>query len=413
MTAPLRHELVRQVDKSFMKFPWEKGRLAKVLGKDATIGTSVTGVQLADRNPIKLDFVRSDDQRTSVAMSERYEAPSSCLFTMFVRDQQSRAVNVDRESRRDAAVDKWVGILKDDYEHSLPGRQALNESLPSKRETYLKSVVNATFLLKSPGTLLKRYYAIRAFVFWMHDRHSRPWLPMLEIDAWSYVRSLAKDGAAATKGNSFLEAARFCHFVLGITGADNVVASLRVKGLSAQLWVTKRPWQPASVLTVDEVLKLHSYLMDETNNAVDRLFVGHLLLLLYSRSRWSDLANVTECYLDEEQAYVEIRTKVHTDLKSRLLPIVAPAKGIDGSSWAVTYMGLRDTCGLGPVNDSGGPVLPAPLGDDECIAWTNRALSPEEGSRFLRHILEFQRTPSRRVSPTRSPSIAETSCPQS
>lgn len=92
MTAPLRHELVRQVDKSFMKFPWEKGRLAKVLGKDATIGTSVTGVQLADRNPIKLDFVRSDDQRTSVAMSERYEAPSSCLFTMFVRDQQSRAI---------------------------------------------------------------------------------------------------------------------------------------------------------------------------------------------------------------------------------------------------------------------------------------------------------------------------------
>ena len=236
---------------------------------------------------------------------------------------------------------------------------------------------------------------------------------MLEIDAWPYVRSLAKDGAAATKGNSFLEAARFCHFVLGITGADNVVASLRVKGLSAQLWVTKRPWQPASVLTVDEVLKLHSYLMDETNNAVDRLFVGHLLLLLYSRSRWSDLANVTECYLDEEQAYVEIRTKVHTDLKSRLLPIVALAKGIDGSSWAVTYMGLRDTCGLGPVNDSGGPVLPAPLGDDECIAWTNRALSPEEGSRFLRHILEFQRTPSRRVSPTRSPSIAETSFPQS
>ena len=213
MTAPLRHELVRQVDKSFMKFPWEKGRLAKVLGKDATIGTSVTGVRLADRNPIKLDFVRSDDQRTSVAMSERYEAPSSCLFTMFVRDQQSRAVNIYRESRRDAAVDKWVGILKDDYEHSLPGRQALNESLPSKRETYLKSVVNATFLLKSPGTLLKRYYAIRAFVFWMHDRHSRPWLPMLEIDAWSYVRSLAKDGAAATKGNSFLEAARFCHFV--------------------------------------------------------------------------------------------------------------------------------------------------------------------------------------------------------
>ena len=83
-----------------------------MLGKDATIGTSVTGVQLAaDRNPIKLDFVRSDDQRTSVAMSERYEAPSSCLFTMFVRDQQSRAVNVDRESRRDAAVDKWVGTV--------------------------------------------------------------------------------------------------------------------------------------------------------------------------------------------------------------------------------------------------------------------------------------------------------------
>ena len=66
-------------------------------------------------------------------------------------------------------------------------------------------------------------------------------------------------------------------------------SSLRVKGLSAQMRVKKKPWRPASLLTIAEVKQLHAGLEDDRLDLVDRIFCGHMLHLLYSRSRWSDL----------------------------------------------------------------------------------------------------------------------------
>ena len=71
-----------------------------------------------------------------------------------------------------------------------------------------------------------------------------------------YVRWLKAVAAPATKARSFMEACRFCCFVIGVEGSNLVESSFRVRGASNQMKALKRPWRPADLLTVQEVLKL-------------------------------------------------------------------------------------------------------------------------------------------------------------
>ena len=105
--------------------------------------------------------------------------------------------------------------------------------------------------------------------------------------------------ATNTKSSTFLEACRFCHHLLGAEGAKDVAGSVRNTGSAAKNFVRKKAWKPASVLTVDEVLSLHDVLMTDEVAVVDRVFAGHFLHMLLSRSRWSDLLSVQSLYCDE------------------------------------------------------------------------------------------------------------------
>ena len=73
---------------------------------------------------------------------------------------------------------------------------------------------------------------------------------------------------------------------------------LRIKGISAQMKASKKPWRPADLFSMDEVLKLHSILENTSISLGDRVMTGHILRLIYSRSRWSDLCQVSNLYID-------------------------------------------------------------------------------------------------------------------
>lgn len=98
--------------------------------------------------------------------------------------------------------------------------------------------------------------------------------------------------------------------------------------------------------------------MDESRCDVDRIFIGHLLHMLYARARFSDLLAVTELFIDEEDAFLEVSATLHKgarsmDARSKLLPIVAPAVGIKGGNWAKAYLALRLKAGLrSPGNEA-------------------------------------------------------------
>ena len=185
-------------------------------------------------------------------------------------------------------------------------------------------------------------------------------------------------------------------------GASEAEQSLRVKGISSQMRAAKRPWRPADLLTVEEVLVLHKVLGDNNEELGDRLLCGHCLHLLYSRSRWSDLTQVANLFIDEEKRYLEVSTRAHkgarsAEMKSRLLPIVCPCQGISDQNWAVIYLNLRDQANLQLPEHGYGPMMPAPANDSATV-WCKRALTSEEGADFMRAILKAPKSAERRVS---------------
>jgi hypothetical protein len=151
-----------------------------------------------------------------------------------------------------------------------------------------------------------------------------------------------------------------------------------------QFWSLCAPtWQPADPLATSEVVRMHG--------RYNCVIVGHLLHMIYSRSRWSDLLAVCNVYLDESSTYLEAMAFAHKDIKSsdkktRLLPIVAPEVGIVGKCWAEEFLELRGLAGLTCPGDKSEFMLPAPsqAGSD---GWTSRYLTSQEANMFIKAFL--------------------------
>lgn len=105
-----------------------------------------------------------------------------------------------------------------------------------------------------------------------------------------------------------------------------------------------------------------------------------------------DLLAVKNIYVDSDEVFVEGEATIHksarsADAKTKLLPVVAPASGINGKCWAKTYFSLRSVAGLSLPGEQPGFMLPAP---SDCASepWTSRYLTSQEMNVFLRRIFD-------------------------
>ena len=85
----------------------------------------------------------------------------------------------------------------------------------------------------------------------------------------------------------------------------------------------------------------------------DKAFVAFFLTAMYPRSRHSDLRLIHQIIhdVDEHGGVVEMQTKYHkcaknTGKKTMLLPLLAPARGVDGSVWPPTVAAPFANVGL-------------------------------------------------------------------
>ena len=393
---------LRATNMKQFKFPWEKGRLSRVFGDNSVVGVRTPVLEPAGYNPISLSVKVSDGAELTPTIKVKEVLAGKAIFTSVVRKVADISYVDERKQKRSRAINLWWDLLSTVVDASEIGRKALAEAPVDDLASYAKEILDACFGLKSPGTLLKRYYSLKSYHDWCVSFKTDAWIPMTETLAWEYVRWLKTSSAPATKATSFMEACRFCWFVVGVEGANLVESSFRVKGASNQMKASKRPWRPADLLTVQEVLKLHEVLESEERHVVDRLFCGHMLHLLYGRARWSDLLATKHLHIDSDGCYLEVQTQVHkgakaADTKSRLLPVVTPCLGIAEGNWAKTYMKLREHCGLAPPMETDWHMLPAPL-DDSGESWSTRYVTSEEGATFLRLVLGQAKTAHRRVS---------------
>ena len=103
----------------------------------------------------------------------------------------------------------------------------------------------------------------RAIVIGCVDEDS---LTLVEQHVWRYLQYLRESAAPPTKRSSLVEAVRFGHFALRIEGSEGILSSLRVRGLSSQLFACKRPWQPADPLTTSEAVRMHGAMNDSSQS---------------------------------------------------------------------------------------------------------------------------------------------------
>ena len=400
LTAPqhVASEALRLTDVKQFKFPWEKGRLASIFDKEVKPKPFVPSILPGINGgvSIRVNVDEACEMSASLAMVQKQSSGESIFEHVVIKIHGLPFVE-DRQQKREQAVKLWWNALVGFPQCHEPGRLVSLESSSSSFDADGMTVMDACFSIKSPNTLLKRFYALQSYFDWLKAEQIVDFLPFTELKAWNYLQFLKNSGAPATKSASFLEAVRFSKYVLNVDGASCVLDSLRIKGLSAQLLSEKRPWRPADVLQVKDVLRLHEALNDETICLTDRVIVGHFIHMLYARARWSDLVAVQNAFLDAEGAFFEVESRWHknarsADIRAKLLPIVAPAVGIDGKCWAATYLQLRDKAGLALPQAEASPMLPAPLLEDS--QWSRRHLTSQEGDNFLRRFFQLGETTS-------------------
>ncbi len=172
-------------------------------------------------------------------------------------------------------------------------------------------------------------------------------LPLREEAAWQYVSHLKESGASASKATSFVQACRFCHYVLGVEGALQVVSSRRVCGLADIQLSGKREAKQGRPLTV-KAQDIHRVASCGTRHLVDRIVASHLLLMMYCRCRHSDTVAIEDVLHDHSEGagYVQLRTKYHKGSKaaakkSLLLPIVGSSAGVGAPSRVQSWWETR------------------------------------------------------------------------
>ena len=265
-------------------------------------------------------------------------------------------------TQRIAAIRKWVGIISaSPLCFDLGRRWNRLDPLGASLAEGLKNV----FADKATGTLHARAGALLRLVAWCHKSGLVPF-PLREETVYQFMQS--STGTAPTFLRSLLVSLRFSHFVLGLTGADDVVSSHRVIGCAKLAYLQKRRLVQKEPLTVAMVAAMEAYVCDKRQPARERFVIGCFLICTFMRARFSDMMNLVDFTADSinsgdlPDGYVEAkvtRTKSAYTLerKTMYLPMTAPRCGVSGLHW---YDGWQHAKLVAAVpHGPGMPLFPA------------------------------------------------------
>ena len=299
-----------------------------------------------------------------------------------------------RRQLRDAAIGKLLIVLRHCLLASKTGRHIINLGTDAQQQAGAFDIVDSVIGVRSPNTVVKRANALLSFLRWVAKAGIYEVNPFVEPVVWSYFQHLRSTDAAASKADSCMSAFRFAFFILGFESLEGVTCSRRLVGLAEIMLSGKRLLKQALVLTVHQVKCLHMALRDRHRHATDRALIGYVLFCLYGRCRNSDLQAIHKIELDFSDAggFVVITTCNHKSgrmaaLKTKLLPIVIPARGVDGSIWPQEALDAMQEAGHVFQNPIDGPLFHAPsngFGD-----FMKRGLRSSEVSSFLRKTLNL------------------------
>ena len=244
------------------------------------------------------------------------------------------------------------------------------------------------FWKKAPHTLKKRIHSLLRYVGFLRSEIIP--FPGIESDLYRFLKNEQDQGAPTSRLQSVLQSLSFCMHVLGIDEVQELCKSKRCHGIAGQR--NAGPSRQADPFTVAELECIHLILGDRSCDRWDRAFAGTILAMTYSRSRWNDLQQAEDLYVDRDFlgqiAFLEFKISQHkcrhsSAFKNCFLPAVCPASGIVNDCWTEDWLEVRSEIGIDFTK--GHPTFPAPTVEGDV---TVRPLSTAEMKKWLHVLLD-------------------------
>ena len=375
--------------------PWEQGIFKEIFGEAKS-----------DNLPMLEDLVAypagaapgsSDDARlkvevTGVTSSLPGDMP---LYAKHIKALCDRDYAATLDLTWTKALASWLIVLEDCNFESSVGHYVQEKLQALDRDGALLCIRDACGV-RSPSTVLKRARDLILFVKWCEKNDLR-WWPIKERNLLDYLQGKEDEKRSKFIGKNLIHALKFFKYIIGAEFNIEAVLGPMLTGKVSRVLATRDPTEQARALTVAEVLRLE-VMLDTVKNKYDKYFIGCILYAIYSRSRWSDMANIHHFFFDVIDTsdgpfgFVEARTRIHktsttAERKAMYMPYVASVNGIGSGSWGLKWKVVLEELGLLELGPPYGPICKAPTVDG---GFAKRPVSTSEGTNMINAYLGYR-----------------------
>lgn len=370
--------------------PWETGIYKELFSDEPFSQTLVPAMPIGALVSVEAEpEPQVVGQQLAGAASFVDESP---VFMRCIGSADDGPFNTVQAKLHMSAVNKFLVALRHNLKSSTTGTHILALGSEMEQAAGASAIVEAILGTRSPATLMKRANSLLSYLRWFDRAGFLDIEPFSEECIWRYFQHLRDECAPCTKGSSALSSFRFAFHILGVEGLGPALSSRRLVGICELMLLKKRLLRQSLVLTVAQVKGLHQALRNTCLHVMDRAVIAYLLFALYGRCRHSDLAMIHSVEADFTSAggFVTVQTCTHKTgrlaiLKSRLMPIVIPARGVDGLVWVGDALDVFSKAGMVLETPMDGPLLRAPSGGPD--KFMQRGLKSAEVSVLLRKFI--------------------------
>jgi hypothetical protein len=378
-----RWEAQMRLKPAQIRLPWEIGVLDR-------------------RNPlqVRLDalFVRTrmieqphtaSDEGVAKAHNIRQSYTQQAVFPAAVKRIKDLNMTDREDGLRLLALKQWLLIVQIAPETSGLGRTMLREVAQLKTDVAVLQLMDDFFARKAVSTLQKRSACVLRFVKWCQS-NLLPAFPLTESIAYRYCRYLVEEGAGSPSSiSSFRQAVGFLKYAADFDGCSEVISSSRIAGVAHKHMVTKKPLKQRPPFTARQIWLLEVACL-KSESIYDRIFAGHVLFCIFSRSRWGDHLYIEQLILDElpdgsgflQGNTKRAKTSITSAQRTRFLPLTAVLRHLGPRCWWTSW--LKDRVDAGLIVGPNTPFLPAPKLHG---GWCERELSTAEAGAWVRELL--------------------------
>ena len=356
--------------------PWEVGVFKDIFGE----ADDLPDLPAPDLPPL----LRPDIEQEEEADALGPVAPDGMpVYAKHVRALTDRDYEATTNLEWTKGLVLWLAIIEGSLCESSVGRHVEEHLRNRSRDGALQSIRDACGI-RSPSTVLKRARDLQCFVSWCK---ADDWWPLDEKKLLEYVTWTEQTGKSKLIGKNLKHALRFFKHVLGAHFDEDDVLGPVFKGRVGRVGATESAKVQARALTVKEVTKLED-ILQQSQNLLERYYVGCMLFCIYSRARWSDIRNIEMLEWDVVETptgwfgFIETKTRVTKtstteEKKTMYMPFVAPVVGLSENAWGMTWKSVLERLGFEIEHRPFGP-LPRPDG-----SFTKRSITTAEASAML------------------------------